>query len=121
MLISGFAELLAVYLFCFGIVAVKQIQSNSFGGANLPWIFAGRRGGIFLLSIQICILLGGLSMAVWSFTSMPWYIATSVLLITPSLSWLVFPYMPLLLQTSALGPIFSASALILINLWAWSR
>jgi hypothetical protein len=85
---------------------------------NRPAMFREKWGEAFFYALGFTTLTGSVSLVVWSFIHVTWYIAMGLLVTggiaaTLACRWLPIPFM------TALGPILAAMNILVLHYWAW--
>jgi hypothetical protein len=86
---------------------------------NRPAIFRGGWGAPFFALITMGIMLGAISLLIWSFKEVTWYI--NILVIAGSVAVFSFVYglLPSILRESAFGPLLAFGGLLVLHYIAW--
>lgn len=87
---------------------------------NRPKIFRGKWGNLFFFVINTGIILGTMSLLIWSFKEVTWYISVFLIFGCVLFFSLIFHFLPIFLR-SALGPIFSSLGLLILHYIMWSK
>ena len=102
-----------------GVVGVMSAQPM-FSILNRPNLFRGKWGEIFFFVVTSAVWFFGLSLVVWSFTKVTWYINIPLLIGAFILSGvIIYPLLPGFLRATAVGPIFSGIGLAVLHNWTW--
>lgn len=92
-----------------------------FAEYNRPLIFSGKWGVPFFFALTALIFILSLSLLVWSFIEITWYVNICLIIGALSLSTYIYRFIPNFITGSALGPILSVILLDFLNYLAWKR
>jgi hypothetical protein len=107
--------ILTVFLFVFGVHSTTKCIPI----LDRPGLFLGRWGEGFFLAVCLSIPLLTLSLVVWSFIQITWYVNIMLLIGTAVVASIALYFLPVILVFSALGPIISTIGLIILHNIAW--
>lgn len=113
-----YAELIVatgVFFSCLGVMSAEPM----FPLINRPVIFRGKWGEWFFTLVTALIFLGALSLLIWSFLNVTWYVNLLVLVGSFLLSAFAIQLLPPFLIHSAFGPSIAAVGLIALHHLAW--
>lgn len=87
---------------------------------NRPEIYRGTWGTLFFTIVTAGITFGSISLLIWSFLNVKWYI--TILLVIGSLFVfaLLYRFIPLIIRESAFGSIIAFVGFVILNYAAWS-
>lgn len=106
--------LLVGFAFCVGALSVRPMLERF----NRPAIFLGGWGESFFGALRLVIIPGSISLVVWSFIHVTWYVAAGLLVggaVAGSFACRTFP-LPFM---TALGPILSGAIIIVLHRLTW--
>ena len=89
---------------------------------DVPMVISrtGLIGQIFLLATRLSVIVAGLSLIVWSFINLPWYLPIVLLIAIPAVVRTVSrPDAIRMWVTSALTPLVTATGLIALHWLTW--
>lgn len=104
----------AACLCCLGVLSAEPM----FPISNRPEIFRGS-GQILFAAVNFAITVSSLSLLIWSFTKITWYVNIGLIVGALFGAAIVFQFLPAILRESAIGPFVSAIGLIVLHNWAW--
>lgn len=112
------AELIVFLSAC--LVSLGVFSSNPmFTISNRPAIFRGGWGAPFFGLVIMGIMLGTVSLAIWSFKEVIWYINILVIVGSIAVFSYVYSLLPTMLRESALGPILAFIGLLVLHYIVW--
>ena len=86
---------------------------------NRPSIFRGTWGEPFFGLVTLSILAGAISLLVWSFANITWYVNLLVLVGALVISENLVRVLPAFFVGSALAPVVAATGLVILHNLAW--
>ena len=93
--------------------------SPMFSQDNCPKFFSGSGGQGLFMAVNSVIVLGSLSLLVWSFLHVSWYINVLILLGAMALTQSILRVLPTKFVRSAAAPVCAAVALCVLHRAAW--
>lgn len=90
-----------------------------FPAINRPGLFRGRWGELLFLAINTTVIGSSVSLLLWSFLNVTWYITILVIVGSGSIFSVVYRFLPPILVCSALAPFVSAVGLLFLHRFTW--
>lgn len=108
---------LGTTLVAFGVSTLNPM----FPTYNRPRIFRGKWGELLFFFIATFYFIGAISLLIWSFMNISWYVNILVIAGTLTLFSFLFNLIPSVIRMTAIGPIIAFWGLLIMHYVLWRK